>query len=46
MCARGTIAALDEFLDSASVRAGADKALKRLEDLQTQCYEVVKESSS
>jgi hypothetical protein len=46
VCARGTIAALDEFLDSPSVRAGADKALKRLEDLQTQCTEVVKESSS
>jgi len=46
VCARGTIAALDEFLDSPSVREGADKALKRLEDLQTQCNEVVKESSS
>ena len=46
VCARGTIAALDEFLDSASVRAGADKAIKRLEDLQTQCSAVVKETSS
>lgn len=45
-CARGTIAALDEFLDAPSVRSGADKALKRLEDLQDQCTEVVQETGS
>lgn len=45
-CARGSVAALDEFLAAPTVRAGADKALKRLEDLQDQCNEVVKESSS
>ena len=45
-CARGTIAALDEFLDAPTVRSGADKALKRLEDLQGQCTDVVQDTSS
>ena len=45
-CARGTIAALDEFLDAASVRAGADRALSRLEALQDQCNEVVQDAAA
>jgi hypothetical protein len=44
-CARGTIATLDEFLDAPTVRAGADRALKRLEALQDQCDDVIKDNS-
>ena len=40
-CARGTVDAINQFFDAASARAGADKAMRELEKIQTQCQSAV-----
>jgi chromosome segregation ATPase len=41
-CARGTVDAVNRFFDATSARAGANAALRRLEDLQPKCEAAVR----
>lgn len=40
-CARGTVDAINKFFDAANARAGADKAMRELENIQTRCQSAV-----
>jgi hypothetical protein len=40
-CARGTVDAIDQFFDATSARAGANRAMRELERLQSSCQAAV-----
>lgn len=42
-CAKGTVAAISGFFESANPTKGANKAMKKLESLQSQCQSVITE---